>query len=69
MLNKISELRRLKPRVQIGIDGGIKEANIAEIARSGPDLICVGSAIFLQPDPAGSFRKLQALAEEALKQS
>jgi ribulose-phosphate 3-epimerase len=63
VLDKIAELRRAQPNLEIGIDGGIKEGNITQIARSGVDVIYVGSAIFLQPKPGESFRRLQAQAE------
>jgi len=61
VLDKIVDLRKNYPELEIGIDGGIKESNIAEIARTGVDFICVGSAIFLQPDPAASYSRLKAL--------
>jgi len=64
VLDKIVELRSAQPGVEIGIDGGLKESNIAQIARAGPDVIYVGSAIFLQPQPGESFRHLQSLAQE-----
>ncbi len=64
VLNKLVELRRARPDIEIGIDGGIKEGNVAQAAQSGADVIFVGSAVFLQPDPAESFRRLNALAEE-----
>lgn len=62
VLDKIAAFRKAQPGLEIGIDGGIKEGNIARIARSGVDVIYVGSAIFLQPQPGESFRRLQALA-------
>lgn len=61
-LEKITSLRSAQPDIIIGIDGGIKETNIAEVARTGVNEICVGSAIFSQPDPAESYRRLLALA-------
>ena len=63
VLDKIVEFRKAQPDLEIGIDGGIKESNIAQIARTGVNVIYIGSAIFRQPDPGGSFRHLQALAE------
>lgn len=63
VLDKIAEFRTARPGIELGIDGGIKESNIAQVARSGVDVIYVGSAIYLQPRPAASFRRLQALAE------
>lgn len=63
VLDKIREFRKRQPKVETGIDGGVKEGNIAEIAKTGVSYICVGSAIFRTDDPAASFRKLQALAK------
>jgi ribulose-phosphate 3-epimerase len=63
VLEKIVEFRKAYPETETGIDGGIKESNIAQIARTGVDVIYVGSAIFLQPDPAESYRRLKKLAE------
>ena len=63
VLDKITDLRKKYPELEIGIDGGIKENNIVQIARTGVDVICVGSAIFLQPDPAASYKRLKTLAK------
>jgi ribulose-phosphate 3-epimerase len=63
VLNKIVEFRKDYPKIETGIDGGVREDNIAQIARTGVNVIYVGSAIFLQPDPTASYRRLQALAE------
>jgi len=65
VLDKVSELRQARPDVQIGIDGGIKESNITQIARAGADVIYVGSAIFLHPQPKESFYHLLALAQRS----
>jgi ribulose-phosphate 3-epimerase len=61
VMDKVAELRGIRPGIEIGVDGGIKESNIREIACFGVDYICVGSAVFLQPDPAESYRRLQSL--------
>jgi ribulose-phosphate 3-epimerase len=66
VLDKIVEFRKAHPDMEIGIDGGIKESNIAQVAGSGLDVICVGSAIFRQPDPAQSYRRLVELATAAI---
>ena len=60
VLNKVGEIRALNPEISIGIDGGIKDSNILDVALSGGDDICVGSAIFMGADPADSYRRLQA---------
>ncbi|TET74561.1 MAG: ribulose-phosphate 3-epimerase [Dehalococcoidia bacterium] len=64
VLDKAVELRSVQPNLEIGVDGGIKEGNIAQIAQIGIDVIYVGSAVFLQPNPGESFRHLLALAQE-----
>jgi ribulose-phosphate 3-epimerase len=66
VLHKVAELRRVYPEMDIGVDGGIKEGNIAQVAQAGVDAICVGSAVFLKPQPAESYRRLSALASEGL---
>lgn len=59
VLGKVDDFGRLQPGVRIGIDGGIKLDNIAEVAGHGMDFICVGSAIFKEPDPGAAFSELQ----------
>ena len=68
VLGKVVELRSTGLGVEISVDGGIGESNIAEVARVGVDVIYVGSAIFLQPQPAESFRRLVTLAQEGSRQ-
>ncbi len=65
VLDKIVAFRKACLNVETGIDGGIKEENIARIASSGVDVIYVGSAIFRQPQPAEAYRRLAALAGAA----
>jgi ribulose-phosphate 3-epimerase len=64
VLDKVAEFRRNYPDKEIGVDGGIKEGNIVQVAGMGVDVIYVGSAISLQPDPAASYRHLLKLARE-----
>lgn len=65
VLDKIADFRHTYPDMEIGIDGGVKEDNIARVAASGVSSICVGSAIFRQPDPTESYNRLMALANKA----
>jgi len=67
VLDKMIEFRKKYPKMEMGIDGGIKENNIEQISRSGVDVIYVGSAIFLQPDPAVSYHRLEALAQSSIQ--
>ena len=68
VMDKVIEFRSTFPGIATGVDGGMKESNVAQIARYGVDSIFVGSAIFLQPDPGESFRHLQDLADEGYRQ-
>ncbi len=63
VLEKIIELRKARPHLTISIDGGVKENNITQIAQTGVNEICVGSAILTQPDPGAAYRKLLLLAQ------
>ncbi|MCL2281109.1 MAG: ribulose-phosphate 3-epimerase, partial [Dehalococcoidia bacterium] len=64
VLDKITSFRKLYPDMNVGIDGGVKAANIAEIARSGANEICVGSAIFAQLDIASAYNELVKVAKQ-----
>jgi len=63
VLDKVGELRKSRPDVEIGADGGIKESNIVPVAAAGADVCYVGSAIFLQPNPAEKYHNLVSLVE------
>ena len=65
VLDKVAAFRLAYPDMEIGIDGGIKEDNIARIAMSGANSICVGSAIFCQEQPGESYNHLVSLANRA----
>ena len=65
VLDKIKDFRKAYPEAETGIDGGVKEENIAKIAQSGVDVICVGSALFRAPQPAEAYKRLTALAANA----
>jgi ribulose-phosphate 3-epimerase len=66
VLDKIAAFRKAYPEIEIGIDGGVKEDNIMQIAKSGVDVICIGSALFRQPQPAEAYRRLSDIAKEAI---
>ncbi|NIA22460.1 MAG: ribulose-phosphate 3-epimerase [Anaerolineaceae bacterium] len=44
--------------ILVGIDGGIRRDNIAEVASLGPDIIVAGSAVFKGDDPGGNAKSL-----------
>jgi len=63
VLDKIIAFRKIHPRMETGIDGGVKDSNIMQIAETGVNVIYVGSAILMQPDPVEAYRRLVRLAE------
>jgi len=65
VLEKVPELRRKFPRLELGIDGGVKEDNLVDVARMGFDTVCVGSAIFRDENPAAAYRRMSDLAQQA----
>ena len=56
-LDKIRELRKLKPELDIQIDGGVKLDNIVACKEAGANVFVVGSAIFGQADPEATCRE------------
>lgn len=61
VMDKVAELHQALSGLEIGMDGGIRESNIAQVAQAGVDVIYVGSAIFGQPQLAESFHHLVSL--------
>ena len=68
VLPKLRHLREMAPEgLDIEIDGGITEENVAQAAGAGANIIAAASAIFKAPDPARAVRNLRRLAQEASK--
>lgn len=63
-LEKIGQARALidslNPKVALGIDGGIKNSNIAQVAAAGADFCIVGSGLFHAKDYTEYMRELRA---------
>ncbi len=57
-LDRIKQLRSLKPRAIIEVDGGVNETNIKSIALAGADLICAGSALVKAADINQAYENL-----------
>lgn len=64
VLDKVKELKRKKPYLDVGVDGGIKLDNIGKILKAGADFACVGSAIFNSKEPAKSFGSFKKKVEQ-----
>jgi ribulose-phosphate 3-epimerase len=55
---RVAEVRRLLPRMDVEVDGGINTENATHIAAAGADFLVVGSALW--EDPVRSFEDLQS---------
>ena len=62
LIDKISQLKYAKPSLEIGWDGGVNDTNIADLIRSGVDVINVGGYIQNSQDPVQAYAKLNAAA-------
>jgi ribulose-phosphate 3-epimerase len=62
-MEKIAQTRKLLDKAQskamLGIDGGIKENNIGDVAHAGADFFVVGSGLFHTSDYQKTVAKLQ----------
>lgn len=61
LLDKVRELKKLKPDLETGWDGGIKLASAAKLAEGGVDVLNVGGFIQNSPDPEEAYAKLNAV--------
>jgi ribulose-phosphate 3-epimerase len=50
-LEKINEIRRLRPDLHVAVDGGIKPENISLLIKAGANTSVVGSALIDSSDP------------------
>ncbi len=64
-LDKIAALRKridaLGLKIEIEVDGGVKPANAAEVAKAGADILVAGSAVFGAKDYAAAIRGIRGL--------
>jgi ribulose-phosphate 3-epimerase len=58
VLTKIKDFKKRYPKIITGVDGGIKPDNVREVAQSGVDYICVGSAILATANPKEAYLKI-----------
>jgi len=58
-LNKIKEIKKLKPKLKISVDGGINNKSILKISKAGADLFVVGSYLQKSRDIKKDIKKLR----------
>lgn len=58
----LNTLAALKLKAKISVAGGIKQATIQQVVKSGADIVVAGGAIYGAPSPAEAARELRELA-------
>lgn len=64
LLTKVLRLKRLKPKLEIGWDGGINDKNAATLAASGVDVLNTGGFIQHAADPRAAYETLHELVSK-----
>ncbi len=62
-LAKIKRLKKMNPKLLVGVDGGVSLDNAADILKAGADYLVVGSAIYASGSPKEAisrFKKIMA---------
>lgn len=62
LLQKIKEVKAVKPSIEIGWDGGINDKNIRQLIEGGVEVANVGGYIQHSNNPARAYETLQAAA-------
>lgn len=59
LLHKVSVLKRMNPRLEIGWDGGINDQNVRDLVDGGIDVLNVGGFLQNAEDPEDAYAKLE----------
>jgi ribulose-phosphate 3-epimerase len=63
LLDKVRQLKDLKPQLEIGWDGGINDENAADLIKAGVEVLNVGGFIQHAPDPRHAYDTLEKIAQ------
>lgn len=58
VLEKASQARKIRPELEIGLDGGVSADNLSKIATADFDVISVNTYLFAVDDPASRYSEL-----------
>lgn len=58
LLEKIPAIKKLKPTIEIGWDGGINDKNVKSLVTNGVDVLNTGGYIHKSDNPAQAYAKL-----------
>lgn len=60
LLDKVREVKRLKPTLEVGWDGGVNDQNARELAEAGVEVLNVGGFLHGAQDPTAAYDLLQS---------
>ncbi len=63
LLKKVRDLKALKPRIEVGWDGGVNNQNIRTLVSGGVDVLNVGGYIQQSANAAQAYATLEALTK------
>uniref|UniRef100_H2YTC0 Ribulose-phosphate 3-epimerase n=1 Tax=Ciona savignyi TaxID=51511 RepID=H2YTC0_CIOSA len=69
MMEKVRELRKVHPTLDIGVDGGVGPNCIHHCAEAGANMIVSGSAIMRSNDPRKVITDLRNVVQEVIQQT
>ncbi len=61
LLEKVKLLKKLKPDIEIGWDGGVKDVNASKLVEAGVDVLNVGGFIQNSSDPEAAYDTLNVV--------
>ena len=64
LLDKAGYLKKIKPELEIGWDGGINDQNVTELVTGGIDVLNAGGYIQKAKEPARAWQMLKRIADE-----
>jgi ribulose-phosphate 3-epimerase len=67
LLDKVKQLKILKPSLEIGWDGGINDQNVQDLVRGGVEVLNTGGFIQHAARPQAAYEMLEKLSQMASK--
>ena len=63
LLDKVAQIKSLKPGIEVGWDGGVNDQNAKSLADGGVDVLNVGGFIQKAENPPAAYAKLKDIVE------
>lgn len=61
LLDKVHEVRQLRPDIEIAWDGGVNDTNARQLVEGGADVLNVGGFIHTAENPSAAYAKLETV--------